>query len=96
MNAATSPGWTFYVRDHGIALATRNRGRQVAEHLSALAAERPGLIEVNFDGCEVATAPFMDELLRVCKALGDRIIYSCLNEDVHAALTFVENRMAES
>ncbi len=92
-DAAT--GWRFYVKDFaGVVCATRNRGRQVAVNLGRLAAERPGMIEVSFEGVEVATAPFMDEVVRQVRKLEDRAIYSCLSEDVHATLTYVENREA--
>ena len=85
----------FYLRDHGIVLATRTRGTQAADHLRQLAAENHGMIEVNFDGVEAASPPFLQELVREVRTLKDRAIYSCLNEDVSATLTFVENRLAD-
>lgn len=85
----------FYLRDHGIVLATRARGRAVVEHLAALAAENPGMIEVNFEGVEAVSPPFMQEVVREVRKLEDRAIYSCLNEDVHATLTFVESQEAD-
>lgn len=93
MSAADADVLVYYVHDDaGTVLATRHNGRKVAEHLRSLAAERDGLIEVNFSRCEVASVPFMDEVVRVARECGDQVIYSCLNEDVHRTLTFAENR----
>lgn len=73
----------------GRVASTRPKGEQVAAHLTRLAADAD-LVEVNFKGVEVASPPFMQEIVRAVRLLGDRAIYSCLNEDVHATLTYVE------
>jgi hypothetical protein len=80
----------FAVSQFGPILSTRSKGVRAAEALSVFAAEHDGLVEVSFAGCKVASPPFMQELTRACRSLGDRIIYSCLNEDVNATLTYVE------
>ena len=84
----------FYVADFaGKVAATRVAGREVAEHITRIAAESdPTMIEVNFSGVEIATTPFLQEVMRAVRALKDKAIYSCLNEDVSSVLTLVENK----
>ena len=84
----------FYVADFaGKVAATRHLGREVADHITRVAKEAdPALIEVNFSGVEVATPPFLQEVVRSVRALRDGAIYSCLNQDVSSVLTLVENK----
>ncbi len=88
----------FYVVDFSGAVAsTRARGKETADALTRIAAESDAsMIEVSFSGVEVASAPFMQEVVRATQELKDRAIYSCLNADVNATLTDVENWRAGS
>jgi hypothetical protein len=95
--SSAAQSWRFVVKDFaGTILATRRKGRIAAENLTRLAGERPGLIEISFEGCLGMTGPFADEFLDAVDALGDRTIYSCLDDDLHGDLTLWENKRMEA
>jgi DNA-binding transcriptional ArsR family regulator len=87
-----------YLRDEGQVLATRDRGRALADRLRTLA-EEPGDIILDFEGVEAATPPFLQEVI---DALHDviyresdtgRIVFAVnMNDDLAESMTFVLNR----
>jgi hypothetical protein len=52
----------FALSDHGGVLATRELGRAVGRELQDALVEAPGLV-LSFAGVEVASPPFLDEML---------------------------------
>lgn len=87
-----------YLRDEGPLLATRDRGRELADRLRILT-EEPGDIILDFEGVEAATPPFLQEVI---DALHDviyrasdtgRIVFAAnLNDDLAETMAFVLNR----
>lgn len=88
----------FYLVDHGAVLSTRPRGRETADHLRTLASE-PGDLILDFRDVEVASAPFLQELVNgvqsVIAAESDRgriVLIANMNDDVAETLAYVVAR----
>jgi hypothetical protein len=88
----------FYLVDHGAVLATRPRGKETADHLRALAAE-PGDLILDFRDVEVASAPFLQELVNGVQSViaaasdtGRIVLIANMNEDVAETLAYVVAR----
>jgi DNA-binding MarR family transcriptional regulator len=84
-----------YVRDHGTVLATRPLGRRAADHVRAIADE-PGDLILDFEGVEVATPPFLQELVDVVHGLvlrdtgtGRIVVFANMNEDLAETMRYV-------
>lgn len=84
--------FVFHVHQYtGNVASTRVKGRDVGDRLRRVAAgSDASLIEISFHGVEVASGPFMQEIVKAARELKDRAIYSCLNDDVHHVLTLAE------
>lgn len=88
----------FRLGDHGVVLASRRRGRDVAEHLRELGDEPTDII-LDFQGVEASTPPFLQELLDAVQAIigrdpdwGRLVIAANLNEDIAETLALVLER----
>jgi hypothetical protein len=88
----------FYLVDHGAVLATRPRGKETADHLRTLAAE-PGDLILDFRDVEVASAPFLQELVNGIQSViaaasetGRIVLIANMNEDVAETLAYVVAR----
>ena len=84
-----------YMRDHGSVLATRPLGRHAADHLRTIADE-PGDVIVDFDKVEVATPPFLQELVDTAHELvrrdlttGRIVLFANMNEDLAETMRYV-------
>lgn len=82
---------------HGAVLATRELGRTVGRDLQDAAGNAPGLV-LSFCGVEVASPPFLDEVLSSVHAIfygGDAdklLVIDGLNDDVKESLLMVLER----
>lgn len=82
---------------HGGVLATRELGRTVGRELQDALADAPGLV-LSFSGVEVASPPFLDELLSSVHAVlyggeaNKLLVIDGLNEDVKESLLMVLER----
>jgi DNA-binding MarR family transcriptional regulator len=85
----------FYLRNHGPVLANRRRGREVAERLRELAANRRDVI-LDFEDVDAVTPPFIQELLDAVQSLiradGRLVIAANMNEDAAETFTMVLER----
>lgn len=88
----------FRLRDHGAVLASRRRGRDVAQHLRELGGE-PSDVILDFQGVEASTPPFLQELLDAVQAIigrdpdwGRLVIAANLNDDIAETLALVLER----
>lgn len=88
----------FRLCDHGAVLASRRRGREVAEHLRELADDQVDVI-LDFDGVEASTPPFLQELLDAVQGVigrdpdwGRLVVAANLNEDIAETLALVLER----
>lgn len=96
MSSADHSPLHIHMRDHGVILATRPRGREAADQVRELAAT-PGDLIMDFAGVEVASAPFLQEIvdeahavvLRAAKEDGRIVLLANMNEDVSETLRFV-------
>jgi hypothetical protein len=84
-----------YLRDHGIVLATRPLGRRAADHVRTIADERGDVI-LDFAGVEVATPPFLQELVDAVHGLvlrdrgtGRIVVFANMNEDLAETMRYV-------
>src|SRR3954447_9841804 len=86
----------IYLRDHGIVLATRPRGRGAADQIRDVA-DQAGDIILDFDEVEVASGPFLQEIVDAAQSLvmraaaddGRIVLFANMNEDVSETLRFV-------
>jgi len=81
----------------GKILGTRALGREVAEQLRERVGEGEHDLFIDFDGVQVASSPFLDELARMLRAWNvdhpDRfVVLTHLNEDVQDTLALVLQR----
>jgi transcriptional regulator of heat shock response len=80
--------------EYGEILSTRERGREVADHVQDVLRATTGLV-LNFTGVEVATPSFLDEILiRIRSVLqseddGVAVVVTGTNEDVLETLNLV-------
>lgn len=87
----------FDLGAHGKVLATRDLGRQIGRQVADDLADAPAMV-LGFWGVEVASPPFLDELLRALGAVlwgGDSsrmLVAAGFNEDVRESLTMVLER----
>lgn len=87
----------FALATHGRVLATRNAGRKVATRLTPAIEQHPAVV-VSFTDVEAVTPPFLDELLRVVRAVvsaerdGRLIAVTCLDDDLRETLQIVLER----
>lgn len=85
----------FYLRDHGVVLANRRRGREVAGHLRELAESRQDIV-LDFDEVDAVTPPFVQELLDAVQSAvrddGRLVVAANMNDDVEETLSFVLER----
>jgi hypothetical protein len=88
----------FYLADHGAVLATRPRGKEAGDHLRTLASE-PGDLILDFKDVEVASAPFLQELVNGVQSViaaasesGRIVLIANMNEDVAETLAYVVAR----
>ena len=96
MSSADYSPLHLYLRDHGTILATRPRGRNAADQIRELAAT-PGDLILDFDAVEVASVPFLQEVVdeahaavqRAAKDDGRIVLFANMNEDVSETLRFV-------
>ena len=81
----------FALSDHGGVLATRDLGRVVGRELQDALVDAPGLV-LSFAGVEVASPPFLDELLASIHAslhggeANKLFVLDGLNDDVKESL----------
>jgi DNA-binding MarR family transcriptional regulator len=96
MSSAGHSPLHLYLYDHGKILATRPRGREAADQIRNIA-DQPGDLILDFRGVEVASAPFLQEVvdaahgivLRAAKEAGRIVLFANMNEDVGETLRFV-------
>jgi DNA-binding transcriptional ArsR family regulator len=95
MRSADHTPLHVYLRDQGRILSTRPRGREAAEQLRAIANE-PGDLIVDFDGVEVASPPFLQEIVDASRALvlrdsdtGRIVLFANMNEDIAETMRYV-------
>lgn len=87
----------YALRKHGGVLGTRELGRAVGRELQDALAEAPGLV-LSFSDVEVASPPFLDELLSSIHAslyggeANKLLVIDGLNEDVKESLLLVLER----
>jgi DNA-binding transcriptional ArsR family regulator len=84
-----------YLRDQGRVLSTRPRGREAADQLRVVADE-PGDLILDFEGVEVASPPFLQEIVEASHALvrrdkdtGRIVLFANMNEDVAETMRYV-------
>jgi len=84
-----------YLRDHGHVLSTRPRGRNAADHLRSVADEPADLI-LDFEDVEVASPPFLQEIVDAAHGLvlrdkdtGRIVLFANMNEDVAETMRYV-------
>lgn len=88
---------SYALSGHGEVLATRDLGRTVGRELQDALADAPGLI-LSFAGVEVASPPFLDEMLSGVHAVlygGDTdklLVLVAMNDDVRESLEMVLER----
>jgi hypothetical protein len=87
-----------YLRDRGSVLSTRPRGREAADHVRAIA-DDPGDLILDFAGVEVASPPFLQELVDGVHGLvvrdretGRIVLFVNMNEDVAETMRYVLSR----
>ena len=95
MHSAEHSPLHVYLRDHGRVLSTRPRGRDAADRLRAVADE-PGDLIVDFEGVEVASPPFLQEVVDAAHSLvlrdtntGRIVLFAQMNEDVAETMRYV-------
>jgi DNA-binding MarR family transcriptional regulator len=87
----------YVLSDHGGVLATRELGRTVGRELQDALVDAPGLV-LSFAGVEVASPPFLDELLASIHAslhggeANKLLVLDGLNDDVKESLLIVLER----
>jgi hypothetical protein len=87
----------YFLGDRGSVLATRVRGREAAQHLRELA-EDPGPVLLDFEGVEVASVTFLQELIDAVQNIvqadnsGRIVIGVNMNDDVSESLASVLQR----
>lgn len=88
----------IYLRDRGRILSTRPRGREAADHVRAIADDAGDLI-LDFAGVEVASPPFLQELVDGVHSLvlrdretGRIVLFVNMNEDVAETMRYVVSR----
>lgn len=81
--------------DHGRILSTRSRGAEAAERIDRVAAD-PGDVVLDFAGVEIATPPFLQQIVDIIATVvarssdtGRIILLANLNEDVRETLAYV-------
>lgn len=86
----------YMMADSGRVLATRSRGKTVADHLGQIA-KHVGTDEhvvIDFEGVEIVSSPFAQEVLEsLNKLFGDRPELVGMNEDVKLTIGLVETRL---
>jgi len=95
MRSADHTPLHVYLRDEGRVLSTRTRGRRSADQLRAVADE-PGDLIVDFEGVEVASPPFLQEIVDAAqaivhrdKATGRIVLFARMNADVGETMSYV-------
>ena len=85
----------IYLRDHGRVLSTRPRGREAADRVRAVA-DTPGDLILDFDDVEVASPPFLQEVVDTAhglvardKATGRIVLFANMTEDVAETMRYV-------
>jgi hypothetical protein len=87
----------YALSKHGAVLATRELGRRVGRELQDALTGAPGLV-LSFAGVEVASPPFLDELLSSVHAVlyggeADKLlVVDAMNDDVKESLQMVVER----
>jgi hypothetical protein len=83
------------LRDFGRVLSTRDRGRETSEQLVRIA-DRPGDVILDFEGVEVATPPFLQELTNGIQSIiqthpdtGRIVVVANMNDDLYETFGFV-------
>ncbi len=88
----------YYLSDQGAMLSTRPRGREAADQLRRLADE-PGDLIIDFSRVEVASAPFLQELIDGIQTIiltagdaGRLTLLANMNDDVYETMGYVLSR----
>jgi DNA-binding MarR family transcriptional regulator len=87
----------YTLNQHGGVLGTRDLGRAVGRELQDALAHAPGIV-LSFSGVEVASPPFLDELLASIHAslhggeVNKLLVIVGLNDDVKETMLFVLER----
>jgi DNA-binding MarR family transcriptional regulator len=88
----------LYLRDNGHVLATRGRGKQAAAHVREIADDDGDLI-LDFDEVEVASPPYLQEIVDTVHALllrakdtGRIVLFANMNDDVAETMRYVVAR----
>jgi DNA-binding MarR family transcriptional regulator len=105
MPSPTNTPLHVYLRDEGIILSTRERGKRLAAQLRAIADE-PGDIILDFNGVEAATPPFLQEVIDAIHGVvlqslqshnaGRILLAANMNEDLAETMSFVLNRRKQT
>lgn len=95
MHSADYSPHHIFMRDQGSVLATRPRGHAAAELVRSIARD-PGDVILDFEGVEVATPPFLQELVDATQALvaqaretGRIVLFANMNPDVAETMRYV-------
>ena len=87
----------YVLSRHGAVLATRDLGRAVGREVQDALGDAPGLV-LSFAGVEVASPPFLDELLASIRGslqggeANKLLVLDGLNDDVKESLVYVLER----
>src|SRR5438093_13617400 len=96
MPRSTGIALRLRLNEHGAVLTTRARGRRAADIIRDVADDPRELI-LDFGRVEVASAPFLEEILdaahgivmRESKSAGRIVLFANMNDDVSATLRLI-------
>jgi hypothetical protein len=83
----------FPVNQFGSVLATRRRGKAAAEALQRHADAHPGKFLITFQGCETASATWLQEFIPVVHSLRDRVAFICMTDDIVTTIDWTERSL---